>query len=296
MYKATKTLAAINSALEYDQGAIYRYWLEKVLPHIGDAYSTDTFPFRSHLGASIIGSDCYRKCWYSFRWAKYTKVEGRMLRLFNRGHLEEGRFIALLLMIGVEVYQQDENGKQFRISHANGHAGGSGDGVGIGVPDLDPGQPCLLEFKTSSTKYFGPIKQFGVKKKKPEHYIQMQLYLHKMGLASALYMIVDKNTDEIHAEIVSYDRATALQYFDKMEQIVNATTAPKRIKDSPSWFQCNFCDYKAICHYGKQPDKNCRTCSNSVLKENGMWLCNLTGSLLDKHDQLKGCEKYSRLL
>ena len=28
---------------------------------------------------------------------------GRILRLFNRGHLEEARFIALLLLIGVQV-------------------------------------------------------------------------------------------------------------------------------------------------------------------------------------------------
>ena len=38
-----------------------------------------------------------------------------MLRLFNRGHIEEARFIAMLLTIGMPVYQQDAEGKQFRI-------------------------------------------------------------------------------------------------------------------------------------------------------------------------------------
>ena len=59
----------------------------------------------------------------------------------TEGHLEEGRFIALLLACGVEFYQHDENGEQFRVKFA-GHGGGSGDGIAIEVPDstLQPGR------------------------------------------------------------------------------------------------------------------------------------------------------------
>src|SRR5574340_720247 len=147
MHIADKTLQAINDALHADQGASYRVWFAKVLPHMKDAYSGDTFPFRPHLGASLIGNTCARQIWYGFRWVKAPRFDGRMIRLFNRGHLEEARFIALLLMIRCEVYQQDANGKQFRISHADGHVGGSGDGVVVGLPELGK-IPALCEFKT----------------------------------------------------------------------------------------------------------------------------------------------------
>lgn len=58
---------------------------------------------RSHLGASLIGDDCQRKLWYQFRWITISHPEPRLKRLFNRGHLEEDRFIDYLRGIGCIV-------------------------------------------------------------------------------------------------------------------------------------------------------------------------------------------------
>ena len=52
---------------------------------------------RTYLGASIIGKECSRALWYDFRWASREKFDGRMLRLFQTGHLAEGRFVNDLL-------------------------------------------------------------------------------------------------------------------------------------------------------------------------------------------------------
>src|SRR5260370_37914849 len=112
IYLAQKTLDLIKSSVEKDQGAAYRTALGKVIPHIKDVYESDN-SFRRHLGASIIGIECARQIYYSFRWFKKRHFSDQRLRLVNRGHLEEARFIALFLSIGCQVYQQDENGKQF---------------------------------------------------------------------------------------------------------------------------------------------------------------------------------------
>ena len=48
--KAVKTLKAIEDAIAADQGAAYRQHLQRVLPHIGDAYRGHDDPFRTHLG------------------------------------------------------------------------------------------------------------------------------------------------------------------------------------------------------------------------------------------------------
>jgi hypothetical protein len=297
VYLATKTLALIEDTIQADQGASFRGWLGKVIGHMDDAYRTDEFPFRTHLGASGVGDDCARKIWYGFRWATRQRHGGRLLRLFNRGHLEEARFLAMLLMIGADVYQQDENGKQFRISDAGGHFGGSGDGVVVNIPDLDPGVPALSEFKTSGDKPFQKVKKEGVQSAKFEHYVQMQVYMRKMGLAVALYMVVNKNDDELYAEIVPFNATVADEFIARGVNLVWMDDQPTRISNSPGWFECKWCDHRKVCHLKGAPDINCRTCANSQPLPDGTWCCNNVTDephVLSKEEQLAACGAYSR--
>lgn len=294
MFLASKTLEAIETLISKDQGSAYRGYLKQVMPHMADAYRTDSFPFRTHMGASSIGESCARKVWYNFHWASKNEFSGRILRLFNRGHLEEAGFIAMLLTIGVQVYQQDSQGRQYTISGAGGHFGGSGDGVLIGVPDLPPGTKCLAEFKTSSDKYFKQIKLKGVKESKFQHYVQMNCYMYGMGIKRALYLVVNKNTDELHGEIINYDEDTAIQFFDRAKGLVFSRQPPQRINQSPGWYECKFCDFKNICHENAMPEKNCRTCINSTAEQDGTWKCNyefgqFASGPITKENQLKGC-------
>ena len=60
---------------------------------------------RTHLGISEIGENCSRKLWYKFRWFAFEEFSGRMLRLFQRGHREEERYINYLEAIGCKVYR-----------------------------------------------------------------------------------------------------------------------------------------------------------------------------------------------
>lgn len=66
------------------------------------------FPFRFHLGGSLVGNSCARAIWYSFRWAKRPVFKGRILRLFERGHKEEFRFVEYLQLLGIEVQAYSE--------------------------------------------------------------------------------------------------------------------------------------------------------------------------------------------
>jgi hypothetical protein len=310
---AYRTLRLMHECIHRDQGNAYRANLKKVIPHIDDAYRQDEDPFRTHLGASIIGQECGRAIYYSHRWVTARNVSGQMLRLYNRGHLEEARFIALLLTIGCEIYQQDENGKQFRISHADGHVGGSGDGVLLRIPDLAPGQPALGEFKTHNQKSFDKLagdnwrkfiegekgEQFtgdGVRASKFEHYVQMQVYMHRMQLTVTLYVAVNKNTDDIYCELVPLDSAFAEQFLERGRVLALTQTVPKRINKSPGFWKCRFCDHKEVCHLGAAPARNCRTCSFSHPVEGvpgGQWRCNLLQCTLTKEAQLAGCGQYT---
>ena len=272
MHLATKTLETIAKAMYEDQGAKYRGHLKNLMPLAGDAYSTSEEPFRNHLGASLIGRECARELWYTFHWATLVKFDARILRLFNRGHLEEPRMLALLLTIGCEVWQLDENGKQFRIQGHRGHFGGSLDGVANGIPDL-LGIPFLTEFKTHNDKSFAKVAATGVIAAKWEHFVQMQIYMDYYGLTHGLYCAVNKNNDHIHMEIVQHDLFQAKKYRDRAAMIIDSETLPPRISESPGWFKCKFCDHKPICHGKDLPATNCRTCTYSEIKDEGKWIC-----------------------
>lgn len=307
---AIETIRRIEQMTTKDQGAKFREWLGKVIPHMSDAYRGEEDGHRSHLGASVLGGECARAIWYGFRWATKPTFPGRVIRLFNRGHLEEARFIALLLMIGCEVYQQDAQGKQFRISFAHGHGGGSGDGVAIGVPDLPPSTAALCEFKTHGEKSFielaGKLEEWrkyvdgtglftgqGVRSAKFEHYVQMQVYMRKMGLAAALYVAVNKNTDDIYAEIIPLNAELADQFIERGEKLVWMATAPDKINPSPGFYKCRFCDHNPICHKGKLPPVNCRTCAHSApMADSSEWYCMQVKAPISKELQLKGCSHH----
>jgi hypothetical protein len=291
---AVKTMAAIEAAIEVDQGNAYRGWLGRILPHIGDAYRNDEDGYRTHLGASVIGRECPREVYYKWRWFTKPKFSGRMLRLFNRGHIEEGRVIAALQLIGCQVYQQGTDGKQFKIIHAGGHIGGSGDGVVVGAPDLAPGTPALCEVKTHGEKSFVKLKENGVREAKPEHYVQMTIYMEKMGVPTALYIAVNKNTDEFYIEIVVLNRYHADEYLKFGESIVFAKKIPDRISNTSGYYKCRFCDERSHCHkLGGKIEINCRTCSKSEALPDGTFLCTMHGNFLTKADQIKGCEDHT---
>lgn len=304
-YPATKTMELFNDCIERDQGSAYRVWLGKVLPHIEDAYREGDGGFRSHLGISLIGQECSRAIFYGWRWATKPHFNGKTLRLFNRGHLEEGRFVALLLTAGMQVIQQDENGSQYRVSYLNGHFGSAIDGIVIGCPDMpQPSTPILTEMKTHNNDSFKKLVVNGVMESKWEHYVQMQEYMLYYGLPAALYIAVNKNTDEIWAELVPFDKETAERYKDRGFVIALAECPPPKLNESKSYYKCKWCDHKAVCHNNKMPEVNCRTCKHSYPLEDGTWRCAIklasatayitdgTEGVLTKEDQMKACGQY----
>lgn len=301
---ASQTLATISAMLERDQGAAFRQHLRRLMPLAEDAYRDEEGAFRSHLGASLIGRECARELWYSFRWVTKPRFDGRLIRLFNRGHLEEPRMVALLLMIGCTVWQFDENGQQFRIKGHKGHFGGGMDGVVLGIPEI-PDEPVVAEFKTHNDKSFQKLKGEGVREAKFEHYVQMQTYMGKNDLRWALYLATNKNDDELYAELVAFDQGTYNKFQERAAAIIDAVEPPPRINNSPGWYKCKFCTHAPVCHGAAMPERNCRTCRWSTPIEDGKWICENPTVVaaaeaqcwenpieLDKEAQLHGCANY----
>lgn len=243
---------------------------------------------RTYLGGSEIGKDCERELWYSFRHCTTEDFSGRLYRLFDRGHKEEFRFVEELRGIGCEVHEYDSNGNQFEISSCNGHFKGHTDGAALGIPDA-PKTWHLLEFKTSSAKEFKKLQGKGVKDAKPQHYAQMQVYMHLTGLTRALYLVVNKDNDELYGERVKYESDFAKGIIRKAERIIKAKIPPEKITERADDFRCKFCSAHSLCHGSDltEPavdiqDLSCRQCVHASPVKDGKWKCEKSGLEADE--------------
>jgi hypothetical protein len=256
------------------------------------AYEADAEDgFRVHLGASLIGKDCERALWYDFHWVTPARHPGQLLRLFETGQREEARLVQNLRRIGATVLEVDpDTGRQFRVQAHGGHFGGSLDGVALGLPEA-PKTWHVLEFKTHSAKSFADLVAKKVRESKPLHYAQMQIYLHLIGLARALYLAVNKDTDDLYVERVEADPDFARRLLDKAGRVIFAATPPPRISEDPSWYQCRLCDHAPVCHGGQAAAVNCRTCLDATPVEGG-WRCERHGKPLSEADQRTGCAQH----
>lgn len=226
-------------------------------------------PPRPHLGASLLGHSCDRWLWLSFRWAVVEKFEGRILRLFRRGQMEEDVIIRDLRAIGIDI-----RSSQQRVVFGS-HISGSLDGIiESGVPEA-PTKRHVAEFKTHSKKSFDDLVKNGVEKSKPMHFVQMQVYMHGTNIERALYLAICKDDDRIYTERVRYDKETAERFIDRGKRIALAERMPEPMPGaSRDWFECKYCPAHAFC-WKQEPTKfaNCRTCAHSTPLADSTWRC-----------------------
>lgn len=274
--------------------------LNKTAAAIYARYERDAEDWRRlHLGASLIGAECHRDLWYSFRWTRNPSFPGRILRLFERGQRDEEWIVEELRALGMYVQDRDieeppdENGvhPQYRFERFGGHFGGGCDGVVLGVLEA-PKTWHLLEVKTSNARRFKELQNKGVRESNPKHYAQMQVYMHGLKLRRALYVCVNKDTDDIYTERVQYDKSHA-ESFERIAGMVIRSAEPLlKISEDPSWYQCKWCDHAPVCHHGATDDleRNCRTCASSTPRPDGVWWCDHYGVELDGEKQREGCD------
>lgn len=251
---------------------------------------------RTYLGASIIGKECSRALWYDFRWATKHTFSGRMYRLFQTGHLAESRFVNDLRSIGATVHDiNPATGKQFSFSDLSGHMRGNMDACIQGTPGA--GRKWMVgEFKTHSAKSFAKLKKEGVKKSNPTHWIQMNTYMGWAALDRALYLAVDKDTDELYSERVEFDKVVFEKTIAKAEAIIFSPTPPAKLSEDPKFYLCNWCDHNAVCHGNRVPQVSCRTCVHSTPERqgDGRWSCAKAGpdSSIPADFQRTGCGQH----
>jgi hypothetical protein len=115
----------------------------------------------------------------------------------------------------------------------------------------------MLEFKSAAAKYFvnmaGQGPGTGVILNHPKHWAQMCVYGYKRGIQYAIYCVVNKNTDDIHIEVLKLNWRDGRELIiESRITIIREETAPPQISDNPAFHTCKpygkLCFAHDVCH------------------------------------------------
>ena len=252
----------------------------------------DTHEPSGCLAVSFIGHTCPRALWLKYRMAVSQSIDFRTSRIFERGLLEEVRIYALLKELRVTIVSE-------QVPCGDGIITGYADAIIKDIPLDDAGNTIpgdmVLEVKTANAANWKKISTAGgLFLGNFEHYVQVQFYMGLLGRDQALYICVNKNTEELYIEYLQFDR----EFFERKKfevvQTITAVNPPekKRIRNV-----CGYCQFSGVCWMGQEPQKNCRTCQKSstgLLK--GDWFCHLYKDEpedLSLQEQLQACPDYN---
>lgn len=221
-------------------------------------------PPRNYLGGSRLGHACERALQFEFVKAPKDEgadFDGRLLRIFGIGHALEDVAVAWLRGAGFDLYTRrggGEHGEQFGFSVAGGRIRGHVDGVFAGGPII-PGMafPALWECKTMNAKAWRETSSKGVGVAKPIYAAQIAVYQAYMdasvpGVADnpALFTAINKDTAELHHELVPFNAELAQRMSDRAVRILAATDAGEllpRVAAQADHFECRFCPWAKRC-------------------------------------------------
>lgn len=210
-------------------------------------------PPRDYLGASRIGEPCSRRLVYEFAGTPPDEgrdFDGRVLRIFEAGHVFEALSIRWLRAAGFHLRTEKSDGGQFGFSMAGGKFRGHIDGVIVGGPDIGIDWPALWEHKALNAKSWNDLVKRGLKDSKPIYYAQVQTYMAYLEVPVTLFSALNKDTQELFHEIVVFDASCAQALSDKAVAIIRAAEAqelPPRIAADASFYLCQFCPFITRC-------------------------------------------------
>lgn len=209
---------------------------------------------RAYLGASRLGVACERALQFEYAQAPVDhgrEFGGRMLRIFERGHVMEDCMVQWLRDAGFDLRTRDRSGGQFGFSVADGRLQGHVDGVIVGGPE-GFGYPCLWENKCLGGKSWRELEKHRLAVAKPVYAAQVAVYQAYLDLHAqpALFTALNADTMEVYAELVPFDAGLAQRMSDRGARVITATGAgellPRAFTDQ-THFECRMCAWQDRC-------------------------------------------------
>lgn len=190
-------------------------------------------PPRHYVSSSGLGRECLRQIQYDY--LAVPKDEGRefepkTLRIFEAGHRCEDIVASWLRAAGFDLRTHGRGGKQFGFSALDGRFRGHIDGCLVAGP-APMAFPALWENKALGAAPWKEVVKKGVVLARPVYAAQIALYQAYMELPNpALFTALNRDTFELHCELVAFDAALAQSASDRAVSIVTASDAQELLQ------------------------------------------------------------------
>lgn len=205
-------------------------------------------PKRAYLGASMLGDPCLRKIVYHYRGVPGRAPEGRMRRIWARGHAAEARIIGWLRQAGFTVVDRTRSGGQIEFKQADGRIAGHIDGVVTAGPAPLP-YPLLLELKCLNNKSWNDLRKRGLATSKEVYNAQIHLYMGYLDLRHCLFGAENADTEDLWWHVIPYDLAEAQRVSDRAVDVLRSGDGPlpPRLGNTPDFWKCRMCEFVDTC-------------------------------------------------
>ncbi len=227
-------------------------------------------PKRNYLGASRLGDPCSRRLCYEYAGVDVDpgkELTPKMLRIFAMGHaLEEtaiGSFdpdavtdtfktaaLQFFADAGFKLLTRNSKGEQFGFSVLGGKIQGHIDAAIIESPLPIIPTPCGWEHKGLNLKAWNKVKKHGIKIANEVYFGQLQTYMGYMDLSHFVFTATNKNTSEMHHELVEFSSSRAQALSDRGVEVIRAVESGHlldRCANHSDFFVCKMCSYSERC-------------------------------------------------
>ncbi len=255
--------------------------------------------YRLYLGMSIIGEECWRKLFYTFRQANTRNMPASGVKATEDGYMSEKVMAQRLRMIpGIELYttKPDDPDEQISYTLLDGHFTGHVDGIIRGIIEA-PKTWHIWENKAVNVEKFEKLKTIREKNGVKEalqlwdvvYYAQAQIYMKCAGLDRHFLTVTTPGARDDISIRTDLNRSYTANLEAKAQTIINDNwTLPDRLSEKREFFKCKWCEYQEICHDGKIPLTNCKTCRYCKPIAGGENQCLLTSKIINKALLKKG--------
>jgi CRISPR/Cas system-associated exonuclease Cas4 (RecB family) len=174
---------------------------------------------------------CPRSIYFQFKKVPKKAMDARTMRVFESGDHTHLRIISSLFALGlVKATEIDIPNKE--VMHGRADV----------IINLD-GEPCVVEIKSMNSNSF-----FKLNAPDPDHYKQIQLYLHYFNIKKGILLYENKNTQELKEFQVEYDEnivKEALEKFHILLAQIKSNIVPSA--DGIDQWRCMYCPYAEEC-------------------------------------------------
>ncbi len=199
-------------------------------------------PPRRYVSASGLGRECLRQIQYDYLAVpKDLEFEPGTLRIFEAGHQGEDVVSRWLRTAGFDLRTNRKGGHQFGFSLLAGRFKGHIDGCLVSGP-APIAYPALWENKALGAAPWKEMVKSGVAEARPIYAAQVAVYQAYLELPNpALFTALNRDTWELHCELVAFDAALSQAMSDRAVLVVRASEAQEllpRAVGNPSSVVC----------------------------------------------------------